>query len=287
MDCFKRIESLMKYRFIMIFDIIIAVFVLYTFQNYIRRIMNGELPFGVIHALLICFLIYVEYHFLKRIKRWCIDQYISVPGLVGVFSKKDIKELMIEEDFVCPKEFKGTYYEKRHKLYVSKEWLCICDHFFHKKMIAMLNGRHFRGHNTLGRYFISVILYTGKSVEIECEDNAYIKENWEEFLQFITEEAGGFLLNEYIHDEKKLKKMLKDEIRQQQNPKEWLLSGAAIEFYKNKLAGVIKAKEEFIESTGNRRNDAIAERRRKQMEAENEKKMKKRQKMREKRNSRK
>ena len=77
--------------------------------------------------------------------------------------------------------------------------------------------------------------------------------------------------------------MLKDEIRQQQNPKEWLLSGAAIEFYKNKLAGVIKAKEEFMESTGNRRNDAIAERRRKQMEAENEKKAKERQKMREKR----
>ena len=55
------------------------------------------------------------------------------------------------------------------------------------------------------------------------------------------------------------------------------------QFYKNKLAGVIKAKEEFMESTGSRRNDAIAERRRKQTEAENEKKAKERQKMREKR----
>lgn len=286
MDCFKRVESLMKYRIIKIFDIIIAVLVLYAFQNYVRRIMNGLLSFGVIDILLISALIYVEYYFLKRIKMWCIDQYISVPGLVGVFSKKDIKGLMIAEDFVCPKSFKGTYFEKKHKLYESKEWLCVCGCFFHKKMIAMLNGRHFRGHNTLGRYFISVILYTGESVEIECEDNAYIKEKWEEFLQYITEEAGGFLLNEYIHDEKKLKKMLKDEIRQQQNPKEWLLSGAAIEYYKSKLAGNIKAKEDFIESTGNRRNDAIAERRRKQIEEEAGRKAKERQKMREKRNCR-
>ena len=73
MDCFKRVESLMKYRIIKIFDIIIAVLVLYAFQNYVRRIMNGLLSFGVIDILLISALIYVEYYFLKRIKMWCID----------------------------------------------------------------------------------------------------------------------------------------------------------------------------------------------------------------------
>ena len=65
MDCFKRVESLMKYRIIKIFDIIIAVLVLYAFQNYVRRIMNGLLSFGVIDILLISALIYVEYYFLK------------------------------------------------------------------------------------------------------------------------------------------------------------------------------------------------------------------------------
>ena len=252
MDCFKRVESLMNYRLIKIFDTIIVVLVLYAFQNYIRRIMNGLLPFGAIHALLISFLIYVEYYFLKRIKRWCIDQYISVPGLIGVFSKKDIKELMIEEDFVCPKEFKGTYYEENYKLYESKEWLCICDHFFHKKMIAAMESRCIKTHHTLGHNYLYIVLYTGSYVEIRCGDTTPMDEKWDDFLSYIHDEMGGFLLNDYtykgfIYNQdklRKLQKMLKEEIRKQSNPKNWLLSGAAIEFYKKRLDKEIKAKEQ-------------------------------------------
>ena len=252
MDFFKQVESLTKYRLKKIVDVTVAVFIPYTFQSYIRRLVSGVVPFGVIHVLLISALVFVECIFLKKIKSWSFDQYISVPGLKGVFSKADVKGLLCEEDFICPQEFIGTYYEEEHKLYDSKEWLCICDHFFHKKMIAAMESRCIKTHHTLGHNYLYIVLYTGSYVEVRCGDTAPMDEKWDDFLSYIHDEMGGFLLNDYtykgfIYNQdklRKLQKMLKEEIRKQSNPKNWLLSGAAIEFYKKRLDKEIKAKEQ-------------------------------------------
>ena len=51
--------------------------------------MSGAVPFGPVHVLIIGILLSVELYFLKRIKRWSFDGYISVPGVFRVLSRTE------------------------------------------------------------------------------------------------------------------------------------------------------------------------------------------------------
>jgi hypothetical protein len=278
MEHFKRVEALVRYKFIKCVDVLAAVFILYCFRSYISRLVSGAVPFGPVHVLIIGILLSVELYFLKRIKRWSFDGYISVPGIFRVLSRADVRELLAGEEFVCPEEFRGTYFEKHRRIYESRNWLCIYDRFVHKNMIAAVDGGHFKSQSTLGHYDLFIILYTGEKICIRCEDNPPFAEGWENFLWYISAAAGGFLLNRYMFkgfiysdgDIRKMKKLLREELDKQPDPKEWLLSGAAIECWRGKLAGVIEAEEAYIESTGRRRNEEIAERRRRYSEEKRE-----------------
>lgn len=67
MEHFKRVEALIRYKFIKCVDVLATVFILYCFRSYIPRLVSGAVQFGPVHVLIIGILLSVELYFLKRI----------------------------------------------------------------------------------------------------------------------------------------------------------------------------------------------------------------------------
>lgn len=253
MDLFKRVESSLWYKLVKAVDVIVAASMLYLLWSYTRRILGGLEPLQPISIPLYLGPLWVEFFFLKRIKGWLFDQYLSVPGLRGVFSKAEVKELLSGEEFSCPECFRGTRIERARLLYESDQWLCISDHFFHKKMIGAMSLVYHHPPGTAGQYHLYLALYTGQTADVSCV--GWLSHDEEkDFTRCIRDAIGGFLLNDYIYtgfgylggkEMREMQRTLKEEMESQPDPKSWLLSGAAIEFNKKKLAKEIQAKEEY------------------------------------------
>ena len=53
MEHFKRVEALIRYKFIKCVDVLAAVFILYCFRSYIPRLVSGAVPFRLVDVLII------------------------------------------------------------------------------------------------------------------------------------------------------------------------------------------------------------------------------------------